>query len=72
MNELPAPPDIQPINPYPDDHVEPQPPPCSGDCLTAYDVGVPVAGNPVAYPHPDCPLHGWAHFDTTDESEDVA
>ncbi|MFD1546952.1 hypothetical protein [Nonomuraea guangzhouensis] len=31
---------------------------CAGLCVTAYDVGVFVDGNPVAYPHPDCPVHG--------------
>lgn len=31
---------------------------CNGECFTASDVGVTVADNPVAYPHPDCPLHG--------------
>jgi hypothetical protein len=31
---------------------------CNGLCLTAADVGVPVDGNPVAYPHPDCGVHG--------------
>jgi hypothetical protein len=31
---------------------------CDGMCVTAYDIGVFVQGNPVAYPHPDCPAHG--------------
>lgn len=33
-------------------------PTCNGMCLTAADVGVPVAGNPVARAHRSCPLHG--------------
>lgn len=32
-------------------------PACNGICLTAYDIGIAVAGNPVAYPHPECELH---------------
>lgn len=31
---------------------------CNGICLTAADVGVPAAGNMIAYPHPSCPEHG--------------
>jgi hypothetical protein len=31
---------------------------CSGECLRASDVGVGVTGNPVAYAHPHCPVHG--------------
>lgn len=30
---------------------------CDGICMTAADVGVSVSGNPIAYPHPGCPLH---------------
>jgi hypothetical protein len=29
---------------------------CNGICLTGYDIGVPYSG--IAYPHPDCELHG--------------
>lgn len=29
---------------------------CSGACLTGHDIGIPNGG--VAYPQPDCPLHG--------------
>jgi hypothetical protein len=32
-------------------------PECDGLCVTAADIGVPVKGNPVAYPHPGCPAH---------------
>lgn len=32
-------------------------PECDGLCVTAADIGVPVEGNPVAYPHPGCPAH---------------
>jgi len=31
---------------------------CNGICLYAADIGVPEAGDVVAYAHPDCPLHG--------------
>lgn len=31
---------------------------CGGICLYAADIGVPEAGNVVAYAHPDCPAHG--------------
>jgi len=31
---------------------------CNGICLYAADIGVPEAGNVVAYAHPDCPAHG--------------
>lgn len=31
---------------------------CNGICLSAADIGVPEAGNVVAYAHPDCPAHG--------------
>ena len=31
---------------------------CNGVCLYAEDIGVPEAGNVVAYAHPDCPAHG--------------
>lgn len=34
----------------------PAPPECNGICLTAGDIGLPY--NSVAYPHPDCELHG--------------
>lgn len=30
---------------------------CLG-CLTAYDIGLDEYGNMIAYPHPDCPVHG--------------
>ena len=31
---------------------------CNGICLMAVDIGVPEAGDVVAYAHPDCPEHG--------------
>lgn len=31
---------------------------CNGICLYAADIGVPEAGDVVAYAHPDCPAHG--------------
>lgn len=31
---------------------------CNGICLSAADIGVPEAGDVIAYAHPDCPLHG--------------
>jgi len=31
---------------------------CDFPCLSAYDIGVPEAGNVIAYAHPDCPEHG--------------
>lgn len=31
---------------------------CNGICLYAADIGVPEAGDIVAYAHPDCPAHG--------------
>lgn len=31
---------------------------CNGICLYAADIGVPEAGDVVAYSHPDCPAHG--------------
>lgn len=36
---------------------------CPGQCLTGYDIGLP--SNAVAYPHPDCPVHGdlWMPYD---------
>jgi hypothetical protein len=34
-------------------------PECNGICMTASDIGLPEYGNMVAYPHPDCPLHGY-------------
>lgn len=33
-------------------------PECIGICLTAADIGVPEAGDVIAYAHPDCPAHG--------------
>lgn len=33
-----------------------EPMPCSGECLSGYDIGIPGPG--IAYPHPDCPAHG--------------
>lgn len=33
-------------------------PECNGICLYAADIGVPEAGDVVAYAHPDCPAHG--------------
>jgi hypothetical protein len=32
--------------------------PCDHLCMRASDVGVYVAGDPVAYEHPGCPVHG--------------
>ena len=29
---------------------------CNGICIYAYDIGIDVPG--VAYPHPECELHG--------------
>lgn len=37
---------------------EQEEPECNGICLWAADIGVPEAGNVVAYAHPDCPAHG--------------
>jgi len=34
----------------------PDPDECNGICMTGYDVGIPDPG--IAYPHPDCPVHG--------------
>jgi hypothetical protein len=48
-----------PIDPYPEDWVRPPDPPCSGECLTANDIGLPEYGTMIAYPHPDCPRHGY-------------
>jgi hypothetical protein len=31
---------------------------CNGVCLSAADIGVPEAGDVIAYAHPDCPAHG--------------
>jgi len=31
---------------------------CNGICLSAGDIGVPEAGDVIAYAHPDCPEHG--------------
>jgi hypothetical protein len=31
---------------------------CNGICLSAADIGVPEAGDVIAYAHPDCPAHG--------------
>jgi hypothetical protein len=38
-------------------------PVCSGECLTGSDIGLP--SSEVAYPHPDCLLHGedWVPYD---------
>lgn len=33
-------------------------PECNGQCYRSSDIGVPTASDPVAYAHPDCPLHG--------------
>jgi len=37
---------------------EKEEPECNGICLYATDIGVPEAGDVVAYAHPDCPAHG--------------
>lgn len=42
---------------------------CNGVCLYAADIGVPEAGDVVAYAHPDCPVHGDPQGE--DPSEDV-
>jgi hypothetical protein len=34
------------------------PPQCNGICLSAADIGVPEAGDIIAYAHPECELHG--------------
>ncbi len=31
-------------------------PECNGICMSGYDIGLPNGG--IAYPHPDCELHG--------------
>lgn len=31
---------------------------CWFPCLTASDIGVPEAGDMIAYAHPQCPVHG--------------
>jgi hypothetical protein len=31
---------------------------CNGICITAGDIGFPEYGDAIAYPHPDCDLHG--------------
>lgn len=31
---------------------------CNGICVTAADLGLPEIGIEIAYPHPECPLHG--------------
>lgn len=31
---------------------------CSGECLTAADIGIAEWGGMIAYPHPMCPEHG--------------
>lgn len=41
---------------------------CNGICLYAADIGVPEAGNVVAYAHPDCPAHGYPQ-EEDDEAE---
>lgn len=33
-------------------------PQCNGICLTTCDIGLPELGMEIAYPHPDCDLHG--------------
>lgn len=63
-----VPPEIPPIDPYPEGWVEPKKV-CSGECLTAYDIGLPEYGSMVAYGHPDCPLHGWGVFEIDDGFE---
>lgn len=35
-----------------------EPQECNGICLSAADIGVPEAGDVIAYAHPDCPEHG--------------
>lgn len=37
---------------------EQEEPECNDICLTAADIGLGEYGDMVAYPHPDCPLHG--------------
>lgn len=32
---------------------------CEYPCLSAADIGVPEAGDVIAYAHPDCPEHGY-------------
>lgn len=63
VNEEVVPSYIPPIEPWPEGWEIPDPGPCSGDCLTAADVGVPEYGSLIAYPHPDCPLHGWGRIE---------
>ncbi len=41
---------------------------CNGICLYAADIGVPEAGNVVAYAHPDCPEHGYPQEENPEES----
>lgn len=53
---------------------------CTGLCVTAADIGVGVAGNPVAYPYPGCPEHGtddycehcegWGNFEGRETEEE--
>lgn len=37
---------------------DPDDPECNGVCMFAADIGLPEYGDVVAYPHPDCPVHG--------------
>lgn len=39
-------------------HREPDPPECNEICMTASDIGLPEYGDMIAYPHPECPVHG--------------
>jgi hypothetical protein len=41
-----------------------------GMCLRASDIDVPVPGNPIAYPHPGCPHHGYCETFTPSEHKD--
>lgn len=40
---------------------------CIGICLSAADIGVPEAGDVIAYAHPDCPEHGDPALETEAE-----
>lgn len=51
-------PALVPVDPWPEGYVIPEPPLCSGECLTATDIGLGEYGSQIAYPHPDCPRHG--------------
>lgn len=46
---------------------EQEEPECNDICLWAADIGVPEAGNVVAYAHPDCPAHGDPQPEDPDE-----